>query len=457
VVRVRGHDPDVEERPGTDRSRHVHHLVGPGPALDPTLSAHALHQDLERATDRLSHALERDGFLHLDETVEPLLDDLLGNLIRHRGRRGPGPRRVLERERLVEPCGGHHIECSPEVFLGLSGEAHDDVRGDGHTWDGLTDPIKPREVPLAPVGPLHRPQDSVRTRLEREVDVLAHLLAVRHGLDDVGCEVVRVRAGESDAADPLDRVHGPKQIREQRAPPGPLYREVPPVGVHVLAEERDLHDPTTGQPLDLGQHVADLTRQLRPPDERHDAERAVVVAPHRDRHPGVVGHLPSGWQRAGEHLRELPDVHLGALGLGAPQELEQSGQGMGSDDHVDPRRSLLDLAPVLLGEAPRHHDPQARVRLLQRPEMSQVAVQPIVGVLSHRARVQHDHLGVGSLLRSDEAVGLEETGDPLGVVLVHLAPEGADQVPAAHRHLRLPLGRPLITARTRPPGSRAPR
>jgi hypothetical protein len=454
---VRGNDPDVEERPRTDRPRHVHHLVGPGPALHPALSAHALHQDLEGATDRLPHALERDRLLHLDEAVEPLLDDLLGDLARHRGRLGPGPRRVLERVRLVEPCRAHHIERSTEVFLGLSGEAHDDVGGDGHTWDGLTDPIQPREVPLAPVGPLHRPQDPVRARLEREMDVLAHLLALCHGLDDVGGEVVRVRAGESDAADPLDGVHGTKQLREQRVPAGPRHREVPPVGVHVLAEERDLHDPTTGQALDLGQDVADLPRQLRPPDERHDAERAVVVASHRDRHPRVVGHLASGGQRAGEHFRELPDVHLGTLGLGPPQEVEQLGQRVGSDDHVDPRRPILDLAPVLLGEAPGHHDPHPGVRLLQRPEVSEVAVQPIVGVLPNGARVQHDHLGLDSVFRSDVAVGLEQAGDPLGVVLVHLAPEGADHVPAAHLHPRLPPRGRVITARTRPPGSLAPR
>jgi hypothetical protein len=308
--------------------------------------------------------LERDRLLQLDQTVEPLLHDLLRDLVGHRARRGPGPGGVLERERLVEPGRPDHVQGREEVLFGLPGETHDDVGGDGHAGDRLPDPLQPRQVPFAAVGALHRPQDPVRARLKWEVDVLAHLLALRHGLDDVGGEVVRVGAGEPDAADALDLVHRPKELREQRLQTGPRHREVTAVGVYVLAEERDLHDSATRQSLYLGQDVADLPRQLRPPNEGHDAERAVVVAPHGDRHPGVMGHLAASGQRAREHLGELADVHLGALGLGPLQELEQSGQRVGPDHHVHPRGPLLDLPLVLLGQAPRHYDPKARVRLL---------------------------------------------------------------------------------------------
>src|SRR5262249_17227972 len=63
---------------------------------------------------------------------------------------------------------------------------------------------------------------------------------------------------------------------------------------------------------------------------------------------------------------------------------------------------------------------------------AELAVQAIVGVLADRARVEHDDLGVGGLLGRNVAIRREETGDPLGVVFVHLAPEGAQQETAGH-------------------------
>src|SRR5262249_50535275 len=52
--------------------------------------------------------------------------------------------------------------------------------------------------------------------------------------------------------------------------------------------------------------------------------------------------------------------------------------------------------------------------------------------LANRAGVEHDDPRVGSVLDPGVAVGLEQPRDALGVVLVHLAAEGANQVPAGH-------------------------
>ena len=146
----------------------------------------------------------------------------------------------------------------------------------------------------------------------------------------------------------LDAIDGSEEICEQ----GPAARawdgEVSTVRIDVLAEERHLDESSAGQRLDLGQDVADRTGQLRAPDEGHDAERAAVVAADAHRNPRVVSGRAAGRKRAGKDLSELADVHLGALARGLPDQIEQPGKGVGSDDDVHPRCLPLDQALILL-------------------------------------------------------------------------------------------------------------
>ena len=434
MVRVCSDDPSVEECPREVIAADVDHAVRPGSALRPTLAADTLDQHLDRRAHLLAHPFERDRFLERDEALEPLLDDGLVELSVHLGSTGPGPRRVLERVRLVEPRPPNHIERAPEVLLGLAGEPHDDVGAHGDVRDRGADPFEPAEVSLAPVRTLHRLQHAVRSRLEREVDVFAHLVALGHRVDHVGREVVRVRAGEPDPADAVDPVHRSEQIGEQRPARRVRDGEVASVRVHVLTEERHLDDALSREALDLGEHIADRTRELRPAHEGHDAESAGVVTSHRDPDPRVVRDLAEGGKGAREDLGLLADVELRPVRLGAAEQVEQLGQGVGADHDVDPRGALADRRAVHLGEAPRDHDPHPRVPLLQRPEVPEIAVQAVVRLLADRARVEHDDRGVRSVLGRDVAVRGEQPGDPLRVVLVHLAPEGAEEVaPIRHR------------------------
>jgi hypothetical protein len=66
------------------------------------------------------------------------------------------------------------------------------------------------------------------------VDVLAHLRRLGHGGDDALGEVVRVRAGEPHAPDPL---HRPDRAQEV----GEVVRAIG-VAVDRLAQERDFGD-----------------------------------------------------------------------------------------------------------------------------------------------------------------------------------------------------------------------
>ena len=78
-----------------------------------------------------------------------------------------------------------------------------------------------------------------------------------------------------------------------------------------------------------------------------------------------------------------------------PGALEQDGQRgevVRAEDDVDPRRLLDDAAAVLLRQAAADRDLHVGVGGLGRVEVAEVAVEPVVGVLAHRAGVEHDEV-----------------------------------------------------------------
>jgi hypothetical protein len=113
------------------------------------------------------------------------------------------------------------------------------------------------------------------------------------------------------------------------------------------------------------------------------------------------------------------------------QQLDGPTDVVGAEHHVDERRPLLDRGLVLLGEAPGDGDLHAGPRPLQRLQLTEVAVQLVVGVLPDAARVEDDHVGAVDVGHLRQPVGLEQAGDALGVVHVHLAPVGAHGVGAS--------------------------
>src|SRR5439155_25450099 len=89
--------------------------------------------------------------------------------------------------------------------------------------------------------------------------------------------------------DLVDLVTGPQQLAEVRPD---LGRQVPAVGVDVLAEQRDLPDSIAREALDLSPNLARSAALLAPADRRDDAVGALRVAAHRDLHPRLERPLP---------------------------------------------------------------------------------------------------------------------------------------------------------------------
>jgi hypothetical protein len=101
-----------------------------------------------------------------------------------------------------------------------------------------------------------------------------------------------------------------------------------------------------------------------------------------------------------------------------------------------PRGPLHDGVAVLLRHAAADGDLHVGLAVLARAQVAEVAVELVVGVLAHGAGVEDDDvgglgpLGGGDAGDVDIAGGLEQAGEPLGVVDVHLAPVRADLVGA---------------------------
>ena len=292
----------------------------------------------------------------------------------------------------------------------------------GHVLADQRDAV---HVALARVGAPHRLQDPRRAGLERQVDVLADRRQLGVGADHVLAHVLRMRARVADPAHAVERVELAEQLGERRS----LGPQVAAVGVDVLAQQRELADAVGDQPAPLLDQLRERTRDLAPARRRDDAVGAVAVAPDRDLHPGL--HLAGalGRQVAGEAL-EL-EVALRGERV-RRQELGELVHLAGAERDVDERELAEDLLLDRLRPAAADADHARRVAPLERLGLVQVGDEAVVGLLADRAGVEEDQVGVGALGHLAVSERLEHPLHPLGVVLVHLAPEGGD-VERLHR------------------------
>jgi hypothetical protein len=154
-----------------------------------------------------------------------------------------------------------------------------------------------------------------------------------------------------------------------------------------------------------------------------------------------VRHVTAGGQRrrVGLVLLEDLDDRLLRPRPVEPRPIEQRrsvGEVVGPEHDVDVTSALDDQVTVLLRQAAAHRDLEVGTTLLQALQAPELAVQLVVSVLTHAARVEHDDVGLVDVVGVLHPVGDEQPGDPLGIVLVHLASERADVETAGLGHPR---------------------
>jgi hypothetical protein len=235
-----------------------------------------------------------------------------------------------------------------------------------------------------------------------------------------GCEVVkRMRARPVDLGQPPDQAG--------EAPRRAVVRAV--VGVHVLAEERDLAHAAVHEVLRLVQDLGHGARDFGSARVGDDAEGAELVATflHGQEGRGAAPRLGAVLQR-----REL--VVLGEVGVERAGALPHLGFQFGEavvalrpDDEVDGGLAAHDLFALGLGDAARDADPEVRVQRLERLQPPEFGIDLLGRLLADVAGVEQDQVGRLGRVGGDVALRRQRLGHALAVVDVHLAAVGADE------------------------------
>ena len=107
-----------------------------------------------------------------------------------------------------------------EILLGFAGKTDDDIGREIHVRADPAQIVDDLLVALAGVGPVHRAQDAVAARLQRQVHVFTQFRQPAVGLDQIPLESQRMRRRETDAGEAVDRVDPFEQLHERRQTAG---------------------------------------------------------------------------------------------------------------------------------------------------------------------------------------------------------------------------------------------
>ena len=115
---------------------------------------------------------------------------------------------------------------------------------------------------------------------------------------------------------------------------------------------------------------------------------------------------------------------------GASEKPRQRAQVVSAENHIEMGKRRKQLVAVALADAAAYGD----VALVEGRAVAQgdvlhggdLPVEPRVGSLADAARHEHDDVRLLDGFDRQRAQALQHAGDPLGIVLVHLAAEGVD-------------------------------
>ena len=257
----------------------------------------------------------------------------------------------------------------------------------------------------------------------------------RHGVKQLFRRVLGMAGHEADAVLAGNLINIGQQVRKII-----VNIQVIAVGVDVLAQQSDVLVPGLHQFPDLLQHTLRVPAPFPAPDIGDDAVGAKIVAAVHDGDPGFDALLPHHGDALGDGAMLV--IHgkdpFAAL-VDPPQELRELPQGVGSEHQVHQGIGLFDALgdPLLLGHTAAEGDDHFGVFLFGVGQGTQVAEDPVFGVLPDGAGVQNHQVRLGGLVRQGEAAGLQHTHELLAVGHVLLAAEG---VHAGHR-MGLPGGK----------------
>ena len=270
---------------------------------------------------------------------------------------------------------------------------------------------------------VHPLEDSVGSRLNRQMDMTAQLVHRSEHLDQWIGKVLWMGCGEPNSVQPLHPAHPGKKFRKR------AFSVLDAITVHILAEERDLADTVVHKGTDLPDNALGFSADLFPPDMGNDAIGAIIVAPLHD--GNKLGHLtlhpvPGRGAELINNRRHLC-VHkttMSVFDLG--DSFGKATDGMGAEHQIDTGHPLDDLFPLLLRHTATHGNDEIRFPFFQLCQSAEKTEYLLLGFGPDGTGVHHNQIRL--FRRCDDLIihRFQKAGDPLGIHHVHLTSDGMD-------------------------------
>ena len=178
--------------------------------------------------------LVRCSLDNFHQTVEALENYLMRRRIVNLGGRSAGALGIDKRIGLSITDRLGKRKRLLKVFLGLAGEAHDDISRKRDIGHAIADAIDEPQIILARIASIHLFKDARRARLNCQVQLRHDGRRLGHSVDGLGQKVFRVRGSKEDTL--YTRIaHGTQQVGKAR-----LAKQIATIGVDVLPQKRDL-------------------------------------------------------------------------------------------------------------------------------------------------------------------------------------------------------------------------
>ena len=164
-----------------------------------------------------------------------------------------------------------------EVFLGLAGKADNDIRRDTNAGFGGAELGDDAEKFFARVAAVHQLEQPVAAALQRNVRALAQLRQARVSFHQIVAITFRMRRGEADAFQSINRVNGIEQLDKsgfaikQRIIALAEARD-------NLAEQSDFPHTARDEFAAFGDDIVNRATAFFAARAGHDAEGAVLIA-----------------------------------------------------------------------------------------------------------------------------------------------------------------------------------
>jgi hypothetical protein len=201
--------------------------------------------------------------------------------------------------------------------------------------------------------------------------------------------------------------------------------------VHRLTEQRDLPHARRHQPLRFGDDLITGAIALGAACVRHDAIRAALIAALHDRDVGA--YLASQWLRVRLQEARRFEIEDRASDRWAPcpyvtDQTWQLDDVVRADHDIDEIDLFEQRFSALLRHASSHHHHQVALALFELAKCARRAAQLVVRFLADAAGVEHDQIGQLGGIGRGVTRARKCLLDPQGIVDIHLAAEGLDQV-----------------------------